>query len=76
MILQGNHATAFELTNILCGLYNEFVVNQKEQERQWSSDSSVLNTAVVIYLKLSDAINSITIDEDCFVAYCLLAACI
>ena len=42
-------------------------------ESQRSSDSTVLNTAVVIYLKLKHAYNSIIIDVDCFIAYWLLA---
>ena len=43
-------------------------------DRQWSSDNAVLNTAVVIYLKLSNVYNSFIIDVDCFVAYGLLTA--
>ena len=35
---------------------------------------TVLNTAVVIYLKLSNVYNSIIIDVDCFVAYWFLVA--
>ena len=35
-------------------------------ESQWSIDNTVLNTAVVIYLKLSNVYNSIIIDVNYF----------
>ena len=47
---------------------------QMYYESQWSGDSTVLNTAVVIYLKLSNVYDNIVIDVDCFVEYWLLAA--
>ena len=43
-------------------------------ESQCSSDRTVLNTAVVIYLKFSNIYNSTIIDVDYCVAYQLLAA--
>ena len=51
---------------LFCDLYNAFVVNHNG-----SSDNIVLNTAAVIYLKLSNVYNSIIID----VAYFLHTGC-